>query len=480
MIDLTPKMMVKKLNRYIIGQHEAKKTIAIALRNRWRAKRLNDNLKKDAIPSNILMVGPTGVGKTEIARRIAKLTNSPFVKVEATQFTEVGYVGKNVDSIIKDLVDEGVKKVKQMVFEKEKSKALFDAKVYIASALSKDRFLRRRRKNEILSKMVMKIRRKMRNKCEDARFFFYHDLLEKGYLDEHEVVLAYDEEIKEKKKNNDHDNNDNNEDNDNSEDNDNNEDNDNDDESDQTMEEEEPKKKKKYRRIVVECKIPKAIKIIIDLLIQDIVSKMNVIKKAKTLVEEDGIVFIDEIDKIIGSDTQKKGDVNKEGVQRELLALIDGTNVETKCGNIKTNKILFIASGAFQLTKPSELIPELQGRLPIKVELHSLNEEQIFQILKEKNNSLATLYVSLIATEDVGIHFSDLGLREIARQTIIMNNMIENIGVRRLHTIFHYVLKDISYVASDISGNFITINDEFVRSALKNVKKPINFNRYII
>ncbi len=415
--DLTPKQIVEELDRYIIGQNDAKKAVAIALRNRYRRKLVDSPLREDIVPKNILCIGPTGVGKTEIARRLAKLANAPFIKVEATKFTEVGYVGRDVESIIRDLLDVAIKDIKSRMKKDVAQKAAMHAKKKILKVLVGE------------------------NPLDETREKF-SAMLDKGELDEREVeidvldagpamssgfdipgghvgMINISEMI--------------------------------------------GKAIGGERTRKARMNVADALKTLIDEESSKMIDEDKVLKEATKSVENDGIVFIDEIDKICARDHAKGGDVSREGVQRDLLPLVEGTTVSTKHGLIKTDHILFIASGAFHATKPSDLLPELQGRFPIRVQLKPLTEEDLVRILKEPESSLIKQYIALLAVEKVKLKFSDNGIAQIAKLAHKVNSEIENIGARRLHTMLEKILEDISFNASEMkNGSALVIDKKYV------------------
>ncbi len=421
LVSLTPKQIVEELDRYIVGQKEAKKAVAIALRNRFRRKLVNSPLREEIVPKNILMIGPTGVGKTEIARRLAKLANAPFIKVEATKFTEVGYVGRDVDSIIRDLLDVAIKQIKNEMKKEVKSKAEKHAKKKILNILVGENALDETR--EKFSKM-----------------------LEAGELNEKEIEIevidngnsfatSFDitgghggmSNI-----------------------------------SDMIGKAMSGEKTKKMRASVEE-----AMKTLIDEESNKMIDEDKVIKKALKSVENDGIVFIDEIDKICARSNLKGGDVSREGVQRDLLPLVEGTTVSTKHGLIKTDHILFIASGAFHVAKPADLLPELQGRFPIRVQLNPLTEDDLVRILTEPEASLIKQYSALIAVENIELAFVDKGIKEIAKIAHRVNGEVENIGARRLHTLLEKILEEVSFEASEMkAGSKVTVDSKYVNNHL--------------
>ncbi len=421
LVSLTPKQIVEELDRYIVGQKEAKKAVAIALRNRFRRKLVNSPLREEIVPKNILMIGPTGVGKTEIARRLAKLANAPFIKVEATKFTEVGYVGRDVDSIIRDLLDVAIKQIKNEMKKEVKSKAEKHAKKKILNILVGENALDETR--EKFSKM-----------------------LEAGELNEKEIEIEVIDNgnsfatsfdipggqvgminI-----------------------------------SDMIGKAMSGEKTKKMRASVEE-----AMKTLIDEESNKMIDEDKVIKKALKSVENDGIVFIDEIDKICARSNLKGGDVSREGVQRDLLPLVEGTTVSTKHGLIKTDHILFIASGAFHVAKPADLLPELQGRFPIRVQLNPLTEDDLVRILTEPEASLIKQYSALIAVENIELAFVDKGIKEIAKIAHRVNGEVENIGARRLHTLLEKILEEVSFEASEMkAGSKVTVDSKYVNNHL--------------
>ena len=449
---LTPQEIVAALDKYIIGQDKAKKAVAIALRNRWRRKQVPPPLRDEIAPKNILMIGPTGVGKTEIARRLATLTNSPFVKVEATKFTEVGYVGRDVESIIRDLVDMAVNMVKQ----EETKKVILQAKEMAEERLL-DLLLPRPKKRvsreDAYLEVVQKgssyepVREKMRDMLKEGKLnerFVELETTEKALPVMEIFSVAGLEEM---------------------------------DISFREMFESMLPKKKKRKKV----KIPEALEILTQEESQKLIDMDKVISIAKKRVEESGIVFIDEIDKVTTSDSTRRGpDVSREGVQRDLLPVIEGTTVNTKYGMVRTDHILFIAAGAFHVAKPSELIPELQGRLPIRVELDSLGEKEFKRILTEPENALVKQYKALLKTEGIEIEFEEQAIEEIAKIAVDVNEKTENIGARRLYTIMEKLLEDISFEAPQRKGERIIIDTDYVQSKLSDVVKDVDLSRYIL
>ena len=432
--SLSPREIVSELDRYVVGQNKAKKAVAIALRNRWRRQALKGEMKNEILPKNILMMGPTGVGKTEISRRLSKLAEAPFVKVEATRFTEVGYVGRDVEQIIRDLLEIAI------AMEKVKKRKEVFAK---AQKLAEEK---------VLDAIVG-------NKASLATRESFRKRLREGDLDDNEIEIAV-----------------------------------NDSGSQASFEipgmpganigminigemigKTVGNKQKKKKMSVKESH---------EILINDesdkLIEEDKIISSAKNSTENNGIVFLDEIDKISGRTDRVGGDVSREGVQRDLLPLIEGTTVSTKDGPIKTDHILFIASGAFQLAKPSDLLPELQGRLPIRVELEALTSEDFKRILKEPDYSLIKQYVALLKTENVDLEFSEDGIDAIANMASEVNATVENIGARRLHTIIERILDDISFTATDRAGEKIVINSDYVKQNLDQLVKDTDLSKFIL
>jgi len=441
MENLTPKQVVNILDKYIVGQRNAKKAVAIALRNRYRRMKLPITLQEEISPKNIIMIGPTGVGKTEIARRLAKFTKSPFLKVEASKFTEVGYVGRDVESMIRDLTEISVNMVKQEMKERIKEKATKQAQ------------------ERLLDILLPRPSGYTEEKTESDTREKFRKMLEEGVLDNREVEIDVEElgpqievltnvgmedfgsSLQEMFKNL------------------------------------IPQKKKKRKMKISEAKI---------ILQQQEASRLidmdEVKKEALRRVEHSGIIFLDEIDKICsrGEGISRGADVSREGVQRDLLPIIEGSTVMTKYGMIKTDHILFIAAGAFHVAKPSDLIPELQGRFPIRVELDSLTKEDFVRILTEPENSLTKQYTELLKADGVNIIFTEDGIEEIADMAAYVNRTNENIGARRLHTIIERVLEDISFEAPDIEEKSVVINSEYVKNKLNNIIQDQDLSRYIL
>ena len=455
MKSLTPKEIVFELNKYIIGQHNAKRAVAIALRNRWRRQNVSDDLKDEIAPKNIIMIGPTGVGKTEISRRLANLSQSPFLKIEASKFTEVGYVGRDVESMIRDLTDLAINQVKAEEAEKVQLKAKEIAEERILDLLLPPR-KEERNKVEPAEKpleLVNKEQGKENTTREKLR-----KLLREHKLDERVVDLETTQraipivEIF----------------------------------SGSGMEEMDinvkdmfgnlfPKKTRKRK-----AKISEAIEIITQEEAQRLIDMDKVTKQAIERVEQSGIIFLDEIDKVVGKDTAHGPDVSREGVQRDLLPIVEGSTVTTKHGMVKTDHILFVASGAFYSSKPSDLIPELQGRFPIRVELESLGKEEFIRILTEPQNALIKQYKALMETEGLELIFKDDSIAEIAEIATIVNERTENIGARRLHTIMEKLLDELSFDAPDLEKKKFTIDAQYVKEKLDSLAKDEDLIRYIL
>jgi len=443
--ELTPKQIVEELNKYIVGQYEAKKAVAVALRNRWRRQKLPEDLRDEVIPKNILMIGPTGVGKTEIARRLANLVKAPFIKVEATKFTEVGYVGRDVESIIRELVDVSFKMVKAEKMEevREKAKAIAEEKILDYLVPKKTKRYGTLIEEEEESPAKEKFREMLKNGQLDDKVVEI-DVEEKVSAVVGGVVVPGLEDIESQLK--------------------------------ELFSNLGPSKRKKRRLTVKE-----ALKIIENEEAEKLIDTDEVQTLAVKRAENLGIVFIDEIDKVAARGSSKSGpDVSREGVQRDLLPIVEGTVVSTKYGPVKTDHILFIAAGAFHLAKPSDLIPELQGRFPIRVELKALTKDDFVKILTEPKNALIKQYIALMSTEGVELEFTEDAIQEIAQIAEEVNERTENIGARRLHTILERIMEDFSFNAPDLEGQKIAIDSKLVREKLGNVVANEDLTRYIL
>jgi ATP-dependent HslUV protease ATP-binding subunit HslU len=432
--ELTPREIVSELDRFIIGQSDAKRAVAVALRNRWRRKQLAADLREEVYPKNILMIGPTGVGKTEISRRLAKLARAPFLKVEATKFTEVGYVGRDVEQIIRDLVDAAIVMVREDMRERVKAAAHAAAEDRVIDALAGEG-------------------------ARDQTREMFRKKLRDGSLDDKEIELEVA------------------------------------DTSNPFPMLEIPGQpgqmggvnlgdifgkafggRRRRRRMSVAASYELLITEEADkLLDQEVVTR-----EAITAVEQNGIVFLDEIDKVCARAETRGADVSREGVQRDLLPLIEGTTVSTKHGPVKTDHVLFIASGAFHIAKPSDLLPELQGRLPIRVELRALTEEDFVRILTETDNALTLQYTALMATEEVTVDFTEDGIAALARIAAEVNRAVENIGARRLYTVLERVFEDLSFTAPDRGGDSVTVDAAFVEKHLGELSRSTDLSRYVL
>ncbi len=436
MTSFTPREIVSELDRFIVGQEDAKRSVAIALRNRWRRQQIDEGLRDEVLPKNILMIGPTGVGKTEIARRLAKLAQAPFIKVEATKFTEVGYVGRDVEQIIRDLIETSISMNKDSFKNEVQAKAEINAEKRVVDALvgssatnqTREKFKKMLRNGkldnqeieiELEAKSGMPIKSMEIPGMPGGMMGMLNlgDVLGKGFG-----------------------------------------------------------QKKEKRKLSVKDSYAFLIEEESDKLIDN----ESLIKRSLVSVEDNGIVFLDEIDKICGKNAKGTGEVSREGVQRDLLPLIEGTTVSTKYGSVKTDHILFIASGAFHVSKPSDLLPELQGRLPNRVELTALSKKDFISILKEPENNLIRQYIELIATEGVTLSFTDDAISEVAEIATKVNIEIENIGARRLHTILEKVLEEISFSASDKKVLEIKIDEKYIKKQLGDIYKDSDVSKFIL
>ncbi|KRE86076.1 ATP-dependent protease [Rhodanobacter sp. Soil772] len=444
MSELTPREIVNELDRYIIGQHDAKRAVAVALRSRWRRMQLPVEMRNEITPKNILMIGPTGVGKTEIARRLATLANAPFVKVEATKFTEVGYVGKDVESIIRDLADVAYKLTREQAIKRVRTQAEDRAEDRILDALLPRRQTPTDWTHDPAPTIDSDTRQKLRKQ------------LREGALDEREIELDFAMNVGVEIM------------------------------SPPGMEEMGAQLRQMFQNLggakTQQRKL--AIKLARPLLIDEEAGKLlndeEIRAQAMESAEQNGIVFIDEIDKVAQRSDYGHSGVSREGVQRDLLPLVEGSTVSTKYGPIKTDHMLFIASGAFSLAKPSDLIPELQGRLPIRVELSALSVDDFKRILREPHNALTKQYVALLGTEGVGIEFTDSGVDRLAEVAFQVNERTENIGARRLHTVMERLLEKISFEAADKSGEKYLIDAEHVDKNLASLAQNEDLSRYIL
>ncbi|MDG1471293.1 MAG: ATP-dependent protease ATPase subunit HslU [Ascidiaceihabitans sp.] len=435
MTDLTPREIVSELDRFIIGQNDAKRAVAVAMRNRWRRQQLGDDLRDEVYPKNILMIGPTGVGKTEISRRLAKLAKAPFLKVEATKFTEVGYVGRDVEQIIRDLVDSAIAMTRENMREDVKAKARHAAEERVIDAIAG-------------------------SEARAGTRDMFRKKLNSGELDDTEIELEVADTSS----------------------------------PFPTMDiPGQPGggmgmmnlgdifgKAMGGRTTRRKLKVSESYEVLIGEEADKLLDDETVTRAAVEAVEQNGIVFLDEIDKVCARSDARGGDVSREGVQRDLLPLIEGTTVSTKHGTVKTDHILFIASGAFHIAKPSDLLPELQGRLPIRVELRALTEEDFVRILTETDNALTRQYTALMGTEQVTVSFEDDGIKALAKIAADVNQSIENIGARRLYTVMERVFEELSFGAPDRAGEKVVVNADFVEANLGELTRSTDLSRYVL
>ena len=452
MNNLTPKKIVEELDKYIIGQRNAKKAVAIALRNRWRRQLLSDDLKDEVLPKNILMIGPTGVGKTEIARRLAKLAQAPFIKVEASKFTEVGYVGRDVESMVRDLTGLALNMVKteQMEIVQEKAQSLAEEK--ILNLLLPPPRAKKKAPIEEPEDTGEEDRQSYYDTREKLRVRLREGKLDNRYIDleVREKVVPFgvvsnigmdDLEINLK----------------------------------EMLGNFLPEKAKRKK-----VKVPEALRIIKQEEAGKLIDMEKVTREAIERTEQHGIIFIDEIDKIASKGSAQGPDVSREGVQRDMLPIVEGSTVSTKHGPVRTDHVLFVAAGAFSVAKPSDLIPELQGRFPIRAELEALGKDEFLRILQEPRNALIKQYIALIETEGVKIKFTKGSIEEIASTAALVNEKTENIGARRLHTVLEKLLEDISFDAPDMKNGDLSINEKFVKDKLNEIVKDEDLSRYIL
>ena len=435
MTDLTPREIVSELDRFIIGQKDAKRAVAVALRNRWRRKQLGDDLRDEVYPKNILMIGPTGVGKTEISRRLAKLARAPFIKVEATKFTEVGYVGRDVEQIIRDLVDIAIAMTREQMRDDVRAKAHLAAEERVITAIAGEdaregtrEMFRKKLKAGELDDTLIEL-----DVADTGGAFPMMDIPgqpgnQMGMMNLGDLFGKAFGQRKQRKR----------------------------------------------------LSVAESYEILIGEEADKLLDDETVNRAALQSVEQNGIVFLDEIDKVCARSDARGADVSREGVQRDLLPLIEGTTVSTKYGPVKTDHVLFIASGAFHIAKPSDLLPELQGRLPIRVELRALTEDDFVRILTETENALTRQYSALMATEEVGVTFTDDGIAALARIAAEVNHTVENIGSRRLYTVMERVFEELSFTAPDRAGQSVTVDAAFVDTNLGELMRSTDLSRYVL
>ncbi|GBD38541.1 MAG: ATP-dependent protease ATPase subunit HslU [Deltaproteobacteria bacterium] len=433
----TPREIVSELDKYIVGQEKAKKAVAIALRNRWRRQRVSPELRDEIAPKNILMIGPTGVGKTEIARRLAKLAQAPFLKVEASKFTEVGYVGRDVESMIRDLTDIAIK----MVTDEEKQSVRAKAEELAEERILDLLYPKGKSEEHASGETREKLRRLLRDGKLDERYVDIEVTSKSFPIQVFTPTGVEDMDIN----------------------------------ISDMLGNIFPKRTKKRK-----VKVPEAMEILIQEEAEKLIDMDKVVRLAIERVEQSGIIFIDEIDKIAGRESTAGPDVSREGVQRDLLPIIEGCTVNTKHGMVRTDHILFIAAGAFHVSKPSDLIPELQGRFPIRVELDPLTKEDFLRILTEPKNALIKQYKELLKTENIELVFEDDAIAEIAEIAMYVNETTENIGARRLHTIMEKILEDISFNAPDMPNERVVIDAKYVREKISDIIKDRDLSRYIL
>ncbi|PSL17949.1 ATP-dependent protease ATPase subunit HslU [Shimia abyssi] len=436
MTDLTPREIVSELDRFIIGQNDAKRAVAVALRNRWRRKQLSDDLRDEVYPKNILMIGPTGVGKTEISRRLAKLAKAPFLKVEATKFTEVGYVGRDVEQIIRDLVDAAILQTRENMRDEVKANAHAAAEERVIEAIAGEdardatrEMFRKKLKSGELDDTIIEL--EIADTSNPMGGMFDIPGQPSGQMGMMNLGDIFGKALG-------------------------------------------------GRTTKRKLTVAESYEVLISEEADKLLDDETVNRAALEAVEQNGIVFLDEIDKVCARQEARGGDVSREGVQRDLLPLIEGTTVSTKHGPVKTDHILFIASGAFHIAKPSDLLPELQGRLPIRVELRALTEEDFVRILTETDNALTLQYTALMGTEDVIVGFTPDGIKALAKIAADVNQSVENIGARRLYTVMERVFEELSFSAPDRSGEQITIDAAFVDKNLGELSKSVDVSRYVL